>query len=78
MFNAQFQGAVHNSRAWRQTSMFKHPQQLFKARKYLLADLGQPLLESLITPYKKPQNTLLPKQKKIYVQLLAFKASGPC
>jgi hypothetical protein len=25
MFNAQFPGAVHDSRAWRQTSMFKHP-----------------------------------------------------
>ena len=70
-FNAGLPGSVHDARAWRKLDVFQDPARYFRPDEYLLADSAYPLNKYTIVPFKRPANSGLQLQHKIFNQRLS-------
>lgn len=73
--HSQFPGAVHDARAFRALELSDNPEQYFTFNQYLIGDSAYEVTEHMITPYKKPRNGKLCRDKRQFNKLLSIYSS---
>lgn len=71
MCDAQFPGAVHDSRAFGVLDLSRNPQAYFGRNQYLIGDSAYKVTPRLIAPYKKPRGGILTQDKKDFNRSLS-------
>ncbi|KAF3901799.1 hypothetical protein AA313_de0205720 [Arthrobotrys entomopaga] len=64
-FTCLFPGSAHDSRAFKATDLYQHPDNYFSNRhQYLVGDQAYALSSRMITPFKKPRNRNITQEQK--------------